>query len=774
MIAERLRDNIGTAAANAKAILNFIDTDLQQDGFSAENKFLEIFQLLCERVFGQIQGKEGNYRHQHGGWLASQSAWNQPVRPQTSITTVGAPISKQSDPTEPVVTLLGGSQQLTDPPPTLVDTVLMLSRQRRQYAFDIDLNALPKPLHDAWMAQLESALTGKPTGDICTQNDSLLLQALQRRPMEHEKLLLFKQQGMPPSSISRQPMAMSPPGFQPMNYSPSFSSPTGRVSPSEEEPRLPLVSLSMIEYYLFLFFRYPLYQPDGTAPVRTSSHIPGVHVHHNIFPSTRTGTPHGDKVYVRIFKALLLQFVPHAPTESIADPSEIELFLRIMITFWLESCTRLMPTDKILQNLRQRRSAIVNPDLCDSYDMVRINRHPNSYPPALVFEGVRELVWHALLDPATVSSLSPPNGWCMTLTTRALQLPLYNFFRANLRLSSIHNTRGSFKKALNIWLLWLEPWNRKELASSTTNLHQFLGSRKTSTQILDVPAYSERSRYTARWESYIASNIYMYVVPLAIFLRRARELDFAADFDKSMALLRRVFRVFDPEVVAVIAKNLDEGSPAFSQHKATLGEFAPCENLSLSSLESDWRLLFEEIDRQGPTSVFAPSRKTTVEKLVERAKVIARLPINAELRSTGGAFAPRKGASGKMSMFFTPVPDQAENGVVSDAGVDEILGGLARANPAKIGYIGDPMHMGITPYESQLVVDFLVWVSEECNTKLGGRWVNLRWFADCRNVVFVVVSLFVISLHPRTLLPVAMVLTLICFAFGACFPGIFE
>jgi hypothetical protein len=36
---------------------------------------------------------------------------------------------------------------------------------------------------------------------------------------------------------------------------------------------------------------------------------------------------------------------------------------------------------------------------------------------------------------------------------------LYNYVRTGLRYGPIHVTNSSFYAALDLWLLWIEPWN---------------------------------------------------------------------------------------------------------------------------------------------------------------------------------------------------------------------------------------------------------------------------------------------------------------------------
>jgi len=83
-------------------------------------------------------------------------------------------------------------------------------------------------------------------------------------------------------------------------------------------------------------------------------------------------------------------------------------------------------------------------------------------------------------------------------------------------------------------------------------------SRTQMYAVNTVPKPNKPSKYTPAWESYVAANLHFYLVPLAIFLRRARELEFSkAEFQKSMNHVQRVIRVFSPQLVRTIEILLD-------------------------------------------------------------------------------------------------------------------------------------------------------------------------------------------------------------------------
>ena len=78
---------------------------------------------------------------------------------------------------------------------------------------------------------------------------------------------------------------------------------------------------------------------------------------------------------------------------------------------------------------------------------------------------------------------------------------------------------------------------------------------------LMFPRFDTPSKYSVeKWEPYIAANLHLYIVPLAIFLKRAKELDFSTPhFNKSLEHVQKVLRVFSPALVKTIHKLLSNG-----------------------------------------------------------------------------------------------------------------------------------------------------------------------------------------------------------------------
>jgi hypothetical protein len=296
---------------------------------------------------------------------------------------------------------------------------------------------------------------------------------------------------------------------------------------------------------------------------------------------------------------------------------------------------------------------------------------------------------------------------------------------------------------------------------------------KSFGQTLQVPRFNHPSKYTASWEPYIASNVYMYAVPLAMFLRKARELDFsAAKFDRSIQVVRRVFRVFTPQVVDAVSFYLEsrqasDQSPLLQTHMGNLGPFAPPDAaMSLRSLEKSMQNLLEEIELQHLKKIrelnafdwllgkveglfgqgVVSGEEKDLDSLTDRAKLIARLPLDYNL-------LPRKRTEKSSGTSEQQRPIRTKDGKLTKYGLDQILKGKLICNPEDIPY--DRMRSPVKGYENAYLVDMMIRASDTCNRKLGlasgpcyddSIRVNLRFLADYRLIIAVVAAIAMFGL----------------------------
>jgi hypothetical protein len=303
-----------------------------------------------------------------------------------------------------------------------------------------------------------------------------------------------------------------------------------------------------------------------------------------------------------------------------------------------------------------------------------------------------------------------------------------------------------------------------------------VGEKKPTPVQMTYPKPNQKSNYTSVWEPYVAANLHIYTIPLAIFLRRARELDFSRrDYQNSVKVVKRIFRVFTPEVVNLLSRLLasrqtpDIYSQVISRHEQNLGMYAPSSQwvLTLDSCKSDMHNLLEEMYNQHMKKVnemdiidraisrveglFGQGAIQGEEKellnIVNRAKIIVGFPNDYEVVPSTGSRTDSKGIKQQVSGL-----DRAPDGSLSDTGLRRMLAGAEKCNQLEtLGRI-DKMTARPQSHELTLLVPLLIQASNRLNAKFGlivkgpegqlvqtGRYrINLRWFADYRNILFVI------------------------------------
>jgi hypothetical protein len=271
------------------------------------------------------------------------------------------------------------------------------------------------------------------------------------------------------------------------------------------------------------------------------------------------------------------------------------------------------------------------------------------------------------------------------------------------------------------------------------------------------------------WEPYVAANLYMYVIPLAIFLRRSSEFDFTPNrFKRSMQTVKRVFRVFSPSLLQLIGRLLDTRkdnqqddnhqyyySYLISMHERILGQYGPMTSVpgttvsySLSSCKGDMQSLIEEIDTQHSKKVseldaidrfiswiegffgkgIVSGEEKLLENLMERAKLIVNLPIDYEFvrrrSSTGssGTSSSTRSSGGGSSNNNSHENVQKEtrnpDGTLTDYGRQQLLAGQLKCNTDDIVTYQDPMRASVRSYEISILVMLSIMLSDYLNERL--------------------------------------------------------
>jgi hypothetical protein len=493
MLEEALRDANKNPTEVATAMLSFVRSDLPNGGASSEERFFALFSLLCTRVFGEMQDNKSQFRHEAGGWLSSPSRWTaprqQPLHPYGATAEHVSVNRVQSIDQDPVVQLLGpvklpftrpGNYENELYQRSLIDTISEEVESRRGGFYQFPFQALPMPLQHQFLMVLERSMVGiasnlpmnatlslgvavDPTNHqiTLTRNSHRLFGSLMRVSPEGQNQVVAHQQKKLQARHQTQPLQLSPGLHSPQSM--GIMSPSAAPQLKEDLPNL---FLNMLEYYFFLFLRYPLSTPPRQPQTQTTSlvgayHIPGRYRSQEI--------PYGEHIYMVLFNRYMRYFCPHTrvPTytpEYSPGQARSEFFLRVVIAFWFESHGSILTTSKSIQAILDRRhmtgvQQTQKADLNMSYELTIGKFDPL---PTLSQKCLRSLVLHVICDPTirlSVTDQKPAQHWCLSQAMTTLQEPFYNYIRTTFRFASIHTQGSAFYSALNMWLIWLEPWN---------------------------------------------------------------------------------------------------------------------------------------------------------------------------------------------------------------------------------------------------------------------------------------------------------------------------
>lgn len=504
-------------------LISFVEVELAAGGASAEARFFKLFSMLCDRVFGAIS--EHDYRHQTGGWLSRHVRWERPQQrspgSHQNNRHPGRP-SSTSMSTDPVIKLLGARMtKKLDPSQatalTLIEAMAKEAEHRPNVRYPFPFKALPKSTQTAWLSLIETALessqqgvfggpntsasqTFRPTASPqsmvmnpmfpntpttptnqesirpVSENSSRLLGSVFRvKPLEQNQLRVYQQNKLQKKDL-RRPLQLSPMYNRPRSPSltNSTSTPGAANTPSQKDKDAskPKIMLSMLEYYLVLFLRYPIAAPEPQGPPKTIS----MSRNDAMQPVRRSSDPYGDSVYYYLFQEYVNYYITvrspqgHSSAGFTAIGRPTELFVLITMELWVEGQNQLAATENAMKVLKERRG-IADPqfalDLNMSYDLVKLNYVAPPYQTQRCFH---KLIARAVSDGATADVVrdtsaglrgASPEVMCLSPVMTIVQLPFYNYVRTAFRHASIHAKQSPFYSALNDWLVWLEPWNTK-------------------------------------------------------------------------------------------------------------------------------------------------------------------------------------------------------------------------------------------------------------------------------------------------------------------------
>ncbi|KAL7497194.1 hypothetical protein ACHAWT_005241 [Skeletonema menzelii] len=639
----------------------------------------------------------------------------------------------------------------------------------------------------------------------------------------------------------------------------------------------PNIELTMLEYYLFFFLRFPMANQEWEIQLQDQLR--------RMRYGTST-TAYGQRVYFHLMSSYMQYYLPHGVYHHRPDGGHgttprvdvgageapldrtAELFLRVVIEFWVEGQVSPPTFAEGIQRYRNGRSAFLstsfastssssssslNPTLRDSFELTQPKTAYVS-PPSQIQIGVLNLVRHLVSD-VTVRNMvknasvscqhrqteeregrvtvtagndddtSAKIVWCLPPAMSTIQPSIFNYIRVGLTCGSIHDRRSIFHRALEAWLVWIEPWNyvmkRRAVvvsgsgsnnngssASATHRAGEFLrnaAATVSSHRVEYYPAYvkpkpTSPSTYSSQWEAYVVSNLNLYTVPLAIFLKRARELDFSStnEYPRSLALVQRVLRVFSKQVVTVLNSVLNRRADALSaslatMHRDNMKAFCPPSSWKLTDCQLDATNLLEEIfsqnqKRKNEMDIFdriearlnalfsgkIGSDEAALQSLLSQVRYLMHLPQDYQVlpeepkSSLGwGSFLGLGRHKDGSLLENLLVPERDTSGRLTDKGRAQIYSGARKCNPIDVHFVGDPLLARVKTYEIPVLVELTVHASNYLNEKLGlvtepsaveGQTVeedalskhyyemeryqktlfriNLRFLADSRNIIF--------------------------------------
>mmetsp|Transcript_8984 Transcript_8984/g.13529 ORF Transcript_8984/g.13529 Transcript_8984/m.13529 type:complete len:1008 (+) Transcript_8984:56-3079(+) len=908
----------------ALALLSFLRDELPAGGISAEKRFINLFSLIVDRAFGELNrpqppsataksssspgtvtspggstysspasspssnklastyttttttsssGQDKLYQHADGGWLSLLNTPKPTGESSTSTSSLHHAQKTQSLDNDPIVKLLRAPKQSSNnnndsysqQQPTLLNALSAESIHRPQIKFKFPLGGLSpffKELIQDWkMCYLQeveiqnsaasmaarggagrggafgastAATTTATTieGMVGKENATkILYHLLLNGPNEQVELKTYFQSGGGSGNNVLQQKNMN----QLSSPRAAFITPMKQQQQQMNTPRTttttnannnePNLELTMLEYYLLIFLRFPLANQEWEVQLQDQ------------LRRMRYGaatTAYGQRVYSHLMSSYMKYYLPHgvyhrpdggvgvgttqrfeggAPLDRTA-----ELFLRLVIEFWVEGQVSPPTFAEGIQRYRNGRSAFLstssssassssssslNPTLRDSLELTQPLKTTYVSPPSQIQIGVLNLVRHLVSDvtvrnmvktasmscqrrqtqeregrvPTTIDDDATAKiSWCLPLAMTTIQPSIFNYIRLGFTCGSIHDRRSIFHRALEAWLVWVEPWNyvmkRRAVvvtgnnnngssSSATHRAGEFLrnaAATVSSHRVEYYPAYvkpkpTSPSTYSSQWEAYVVANLNLYTVPLAIFLKRARELDFSStnEYPRSLALVQRVLRVFSKQVVTVLNSVLNRRADALSaslatMHRDNLKAFCPPSSWTLADCQLDATNLLEEVfsqyqKRKNEMDIFdridarlnalfsgkIGSDETALQSLLSQVRYLMHLPqdyqvLPEEPKSSRGwgsflGLGSRKDGSSLVENLL--VPERDASGRLTDKGRAQIYSGMRKCNPIDVHFVGDPLLARVKTYEIPVLVELTVQASNYLNQKLG-------------------------------------------------------
>eukprot|EP00596_Hydrurales_sp_CCMP1899_P003475 CAMPEP_0119045096 /NCGR_PEP_ID=MMETSP1177-20130426/36931_1 /TAXON_ID=2985 /ORGANISM="Ochromonas sp, Strain CCMP1899" /LENGTH=850 /DNA_ID=CAMNT_0007016243 /DNA_START=41 /DNA_END=2590 /DNA_ORIENTATION=- len=147
-----------------------------------------------------------------------------------------------------------------------------------------------------------------------------------------------------------------------------------------------------------------------------------------------------------------------------------------------------------------------------------------------------------------------------------IQQPLFDmlrciFARGDEPSFSLGSSCVTYSLAVELWLLYLQPWKLQQPSASCTAASSSSGERSQSLGGKAVPASSKISsgQYSIQWKPYVAANLHFYTTLLACFLRATARVDLTpstVEGGTQYKNLEMVLEVFSNQELVTTVENL--------------------------------------------------------------------------------------------------------------------------------------------------------------------------------------------------------------------------
>jgi hypothetical protein len=346
-------------------------------------------------------------------------------------------------------------------------------------------------------------VTDAPTSSMST-NGTQLLECISIQPLQQKDMVQTLRQiisirqfsggnglghgNMSPSAHS--PSAMRNAPRSPLRVNQQLNGGGGQVQDVLALEKSLKLNLPLWEHYFMAFIRFPLLIGKMSQVSKKNASGNGSVG----YGSKRNNSqPYGEKVYMHLLKDYIKYYFSHEfdavvakrsdSKSELTDSKKDQALIRMMMEYWLEKHAYSSTKDAMMY-LSSEGGNIGASGLQQSYDLAQLltvgdkwgsnlvgnsKRQMYEAPPRQVQRCIKIAVDHLVCDPAitkqckavvkTRNDAMVKNEWPLPSIQTLLQPSLFNYIRTALRYGPIHVANSSFYAAVDLWLLWIEPWN---------------------------------------------------------------------------------------------------------------------------------------------------------------------------------------------------------------------------------------------------------------------------------------------------------------------------